>query len=74
MHPGHPDNPCASIMEDWEQAMLEDMEQPQFRTLSGGRIKDCYTGFVYDKPRSTLDDPETPYDKTHIATNQPVDA
>jgi len=74
MHPGHPDNPCASIMEDWERAMLPDLEQPQTRTLRDGRIKDCITGFVYEPSRSLLSDPETPYDKTHIATNQPVDA
>ena len=72
-HPGHPDNHCPSIVEDWERAMLPDWEQPQFRTLSDGRIKDCYTGFVYDAPRSLLTDPDTPYDRTHIATKQPVD-
>ena len=72
-HPGHPDNHCESVLEEWQRAMLPDLEQPRYRTLSNGMVKDCYTGLVHEPTRSLLDDPETPYDKTPIATNQPID-
>ena len=72
-HPGHPDNPCESVVEEWQRVMLPDLEQPRYRKLSNGMFKDCYTGLVHEPTRSRLSDPDTPYDKTHIATNKPVD-
>ena len=72
-HPGHPDNPHISVLPESLRVLLPDLEQPRYRTLSNGMVKDCYTGFVHEPTRSTLSDPDTPYDKTHIATNNPVD-